>query len=131
MNSSTIAPGQILQVRLPTLTDGEVVVPATAKVAFDLNVKDGTPVNNTARSIMKRIEVVVDGDVILSINNASIFCYFMNKQMSNEFKEQKSIECRIIGNNDGSDGDSIKARLNIGTASTTENIMNTKDVYGK
>ena len=79
MNPSTIAPGQTLQVRLPTLADDEVIVPATAKVAFDLNVKDGVPVINIARSIVSRTEVAVDGNVILSIDNASILCNFMDE----------------------------------------------------
>ena len=51
--------------------------------------------------------------------------------MSDELKEKKAIEYGTFGGNDSSNGDAIKARLGIGTAPTTGNIMNTKDVYGK
>ena len=64
---------------MPTLADDEVIVPGTAKVVFELGVTKGTPVDNIARSIISRIEVAIDGNVILSIDNSDVLYNFMDK----------------------------------------------------
>ena len=59
------------------------------------------------------------------------FFNVMDKWMRDELREEKAIEYGIIGTNNSSNKDAIKARLGIGTAPTTRNIMNAKDIYGK
>ena len=81
-NPSTIDQNQTLTVRFPNLGTSDVIVPGTARLAFKLNVESTTDatesavVQNLGRAIIKKIVVKLEGQEILSIDDADIFfCY--------------------------------------------------------
>jgi len=59
-NPSTIDANQTLTVRFPNLGTNDVIVPGTARIAFNI-VLDGGKDNNLGRAIVKKISVKLEG----------------------------------------------------------------------
>ena len=79
-NPSTIDQNQILLVRFPNLGANDVIVPGTAKLAFNISLtsKDAnrTLVNNIGRALVKKIAIKMEGNEIQSIDDADVWlCY--------------------------------------------------------
>jgi len=80
-NPSTIDANQTLTVRFPNLGTNDVIVPGTARIAFNI-VSDGgeddnrTVVNNLGRAIVKKISEKLKGNEVLCLDDADIYlCY--------------------------------------------------------
>jgi len=80
-NPSTIDANQTLTVRFPNLGTNDVIVPGTARIAFNILLDDGegdnrTVVNNLGRAIVKKISVKLEGKEVLCLDDADIYlCY--------------------------------------------------------
>ena len=80
-NPSTIDANQTLTVRFPNLGTNDVIVPGTARIAFNIvldDVEDDncTVVNNLGRAIVKKISVKLEGKEVLCLDDADIYlCY--------------------------------------------------------
>jgi len=80
-NPSTIDANQTLTVRFPNLSTNDVIVPGTARIAFNIVFYGGeddnrTVVNNLGRAIVKKISVKLEGKEVLCLDNADIYlCY--------------------------------------------------------
>lgn len=79
-NPSTIAPDQPLVVRFQSLGADDVIVPGTAKLAFNIELDSTDPnrtlVQNIGRAIVKRTIVRINNNVILSLDDSDLWnCY--------------------------------------------------------
>ena len=79
-NPSTIDQNQQLLVRFPNLSNNDVIVPRTARLAFtiDLKSKDAnvTVYQNLGRAIVKKTTIKISGNEVMSIDDSDIFhCY--------------------------------------------------------
>lgn len=77
-NPSTIDQNQTLTVRFPNLGKHDVIVPGTARLAFNVELESDadpnrTVVPNLGRSIIQNITVKIEGREVLSLNEANIF----------------------------------------------------------
>ena len=74
---ATIGPNQPLLVRFPNLTDQDVIVPGTVRLAFNITLSstddDRTVVQNLGRAIVKKITIKISGNEIMSISNSDIY----------------------------------------------------------
>ena len=77
-NPSTIAENQTLEIRFPNLSKNDVIVPGSVYLSFALSVTNGNPVNNIIRNIIKGIDIVIEGNTILSINDSNILYSYMD-----------------------------------------------------
>ena len=79
-NPSTIDQNQQLLVRFPNLSDNDVIVPRSARLAFtiELTSKDvnATVFQNLGRSIIKKTTIRISGNEVMSIDDSDIYhCY--------------------------------------------------------
>ena len=80
-NPSEIDQNQLLLVRCPNLGSGDVIVPGTANLFFNIKLdsaddKNRTLVSNIGRAIVKKLAVKFEGNEILNIDDFDIFaCY--------------------------------------------------------
>ena len=79
-NPSTIDQNQQLLVRFPNLSNNDVIVPRTARLAFtiELTSKDpnATVYQNLGRTIVKKTTIKISGNDVMSIDDSDIFhCY--------------------------------------------------------
>lgn len=79
-NPSTIDQNELLLVRFPNLSNNDVIVPRTARLAFtiELNSKDAnaTVYNNLGRAIVKKTTIKISGNEVMSIDDSDIYhCY--------------------------------------------------------
>ncbi len=79
-NPSTINQNEELRVNFPNLGPHDVIVPRTARLAFDISLvsDDGTRtlVQNLGRAIVKKIMIKISGNQVLSIDDTDIIgCY--------------------------------------------------------
>ena len=79
-NPSTIDQNELLTVRFANLEKDDVVVPGTARLAFNIELTSGdknrTIVNNLGRAIVKKISIKLDGTELLCIDDADVYyCY--------------------------------------------------------
>ena len=70
-NPSTIDANQTLTVRFPNLGTNDVIVPGTARIAFNI-VLDGGEDNNLGRAIVKKISVKLEGKEVLCLDDACV-----------------------------------------------------------
>ena len=79
-NPSTIDQNQQLLVRFPNLSNNDVIVPGTARLAFEIEIKstdaNSTLYQNIGRSIVKKTTIRISGNEVMSIDDSDIFhCY--------------------------------------------------------
>ena len=79
-NPSTIDQNQQLLVRFPNLSDNDVIVPRSARLAFtfDLTSTDAnaTVFQNLGRAIIKKTTIRISGNEVMSIDDSDIYhCY--------------------------------------------------------
>ena len=80
-NPSTIDANHFLTVSFPNLGANDVIVPGTARIAFNITLNSDTDanrtvVNNLGRAIVKKISVKLEGNEVFSLDDADIYlCY--------------------------------------------------------
>ena len=79
-NPSTIDQNQQLLVRFPNLSDNDVIVPRSARLAFtiELTNKDAnvTVFQNLGRAIIKKTTIRISGNEVMYIDDSDIYhCY--------------------------------------------------------
>ena len=89
-NPSTIAENQTLEIRFPNLSKNDVIVPGSVYLSFALSVTNGNPVNNIIRNIIKGIDIVIEGNTILSINDSNILYSYMDSWIPESVRRKKS-----------------------------------------
>ena len=77
---SSIDANELLTVRFPNLGANDVIVPGTARLAFNITLNgtdaNRTVVNNLGRAIVKKISVKFEGNEVFSLDDADIYlCY--------------------------------------------------------
>ena len=81
-NPSTIGENEELRVSFPNLGPHDVIVPGTARLAFDIAISssDGTRtlVQNVGRAIVNKITVKISGNQVLSVDDADIIGCFQD-----------------------------------------------------
>ena len=80
-NPSTIDQNQQLLVRFPNLTNNDVIVPGTVRLAFEIELvsskdADKTIYQNIGRAIIKKTTIRISGNEVMSIDDSDIYhCY--------------------------------------------------------
>ena len=80
-NPSTIDQNQQLLVRFPNLGEHDVIVPGTARLAFNIALTseddaNRTVVQNLGRAIVKKTTIKISGNEIMSIDDSDVYhCY--------------------------------------------------------
>ena len=82
-NPSTIAENQTLTVRFPNLSEHDVIVPGTSRLAFEIEVdaeggdkKQTGLYNNVGRNIVRTLEIKISGNTVLSLKEADKFLLY-------------------------------------------------------
>ena len=92
-NPSTIGQNEELRVNFPNLGPNDVIVPGTARLAFDIAISSTdatrTLVQNIGRAIVNKITVKISGNQVLSVDDADIIGCFQD--MSKSKGERKSL----------------------------------------
>ena len=76
-NPSTIDANQILTIRFPNLGENDVIIPGTARLAFNITLNGDTDanhtiVNNLGRALVKKISVKLEGQEVMSLDDAML-----------------------------------------------------------
>jgi len=116
-NPSTIDANQILTVRFPNLGENDVIVLGTARIAFNIALNGGTDANRTAvnnlgRALVKKISVKLEGQEVMSLDDADIYLCYHDLWMTD--KERLNAAYYGIHVDDG--GNTAKIRLRAGDA---------------
>ena len=79
-NPSTIDQNQQLLVRFPNLSSNDVIVPGTARLAFEIDLiskdQNATIYQNIGRAIIKKTVIRISGNEVMSIDDSDIYhCY--------------------------------------------------------
>ncbi|CAG2207971.1 unnamed protein product [Mytilus edulis] len=79
-NPSTIDQNQQLLVRFPNLSNNDVIVPGTTRLAFEIELTstddNATIYQNIGRTIVKKTTIRISGNEIMSIDDSAIYhCY--------------------------------------------------------
>ena len=79
-NPSTIDQNQQLLVRFPNLGSNDVIVPRSARLAFEIEIKstdaNATVYQNLGRAIVKETTIKISGNEVMSIDDSDIYhCY--------------------------------------------------------
>ena len=79
-NPSTIDQNQQLLVRFPNLGSNDVIVPRSARLAFEIEIKstdaNATVYQNLGRAIVKKTTIKISGNEVMSIDDSDIYhCY--------------------------------------------------------
>ena len=80
-NPSTIDQNQQLLVRFPNLSNNDVIVPRTVRLAFEIELvsskdADKTIYQNIGRAIIKKTTIRISGNEVMSIDDSDIYhCY--------------------------------------------------------
>jgi len=69
---------EVLTVRFPNLGENDVIIPGTARLAFNITLNSSTDVNRTVvnnpgRAIAKKISVELEGQEVMSLDDAYIY----------------------------------------------------------
>ena len=76
-NPSTIDQNQQLLVRFPNLSDNDVIVPRTARLAFTIELQgkdpNATVYQNLGRAIIKKTTIRISGNEVMSIDDSDIY----------------------------------------------------------
>jgi DNA-binding GntR family transcriptional regulator len=71
---------QQLLVRFPNLSNNDVIVPGTTRLAFEIEInstdKNSTLYQNVGRTIIKKTTIRISGNEVMSIDDSDIYhCY--------------------------------------------------------
>jgi len=117
-NPSTIGPGQLLSVEFPNLGSDDLIIPGTARLAFNISLKSTdancTVVNNLGRAIVKKISVKMGSKEITCLDNADIYLCYCDLWMT----KNKRLNAAYYGIH-SDDGNTAKIRLGAGDAVAT------------
>ena len=91
-NASTIDANQLLTVSFPNLGANDVIVPGTARIAFNITLNGGTDadrtvVNNLWRAIVKKISVKLEGNEVFSLDDADIYLCLLQRPLEDQQRE--------------------------------------------
>ena len=80
-NPSTIDKNQLLTVCFPNLGKDDVIVPGSARLAFNISLEstedeDRTIVHNIGRAIVKKISIKIEGNEVYSLDDADVYNCF-------------------------------------------------------
>ena len=114
-NPSTIAENQTLEIRFPNLSKTDVIVPGSVYLSFALSVTNGNPVNNIIRNIIKGIDIVIEGNTILSINDSNILYSYMDSWIPESVRRKKSFLTGTTDLTSGMTKKTLQLRLGIET----------------
>jgi len=98
-NPSTIDANQTLTVRFPNFGTNDVIVPGTARIAFNIVLDGGeddnrTVGNNLRRAIVKKISVKLEGKEVLCPDDADIYLCYKDLWLTD--KERQNAAYRIF-----------------------------------
>ena len=130
-NPSTIGQNEELRVNFPNLGPNDVIVPGTARLAFDIAISSTdatrTLVQNIGRAIVNKITVKISGNQVLSVDDADIIGCFQDMWKSKG--ERKSLVYQGI---DTSTNTNV-TRLRIGASNKAADVaadVAVKTAYG-
>jgi len=111
-NPSTIDANQILTIRFPNLGADDVIIPGTARLAFNIALHSGTDanrtvVNNLGRAIVKKISVKLEGQEVMSLDDADIYLCYHDLWMA----DKERLNAAYYGIHSGDRGNTAKIRL--------------------
>ena len=129
-NPSTIDENQILEIRFPNLSKDDVIVPGSVYLSFSLSVSNGNPVNNIIRNIIKSIDIVIEGNKILSVSDSNILYSYMDTWIPESVRRKKSFLTGTTGLTGGMTKKTLQLRLGIESTGTDGEKILSK-VYGK
>jgi len=120
-NPSTIDANQILTIRFPNLGENDVIVPGTVRLAFNIMLNGGTDancttVNNLGRAIVKKISVKLEGQEVMSLDDADIYLCYRDLWMT----DKERLNAAYYGIHVGDGGNTAKIRLGAGDAVATK-----------
>ena len=77
-NPSTIDQNQQLLIRCPNLSTNDLIVPSTARLAFEIKLNSDDGVNRTlfqniGRAIVKKMTIRISGNEVMSIDDSDIY----------------------------------------------------------
>jgi len=116
---SEIDEKQVLTVSFPSLRADDVIIPGTVRLAFNLALNSGsdakrTLVNNLERAIVKKISVKLEGQEVMSLEDADVYLCYRDLCMID--KERLNAAYYGIHNDDG--GNTAEIRLGAGDTVT-------------
>ena len=115
-NPSTINQNQQLLVRFPNLGANDVIVPGTARLAFNiaLNSTDAnaTVVQNLGRAIVKKMTIKISGNEVLSVDDADVYGTYADLWRT----PQERANMHYQGIDTSADRNTTKLRLGAGDA---------------
>ena len=123
---SEIDQNQLLEVKFPNLGSGDVIVPGTARLSFNIELSptadpERTLVSNIGRAAIKKLAVKFERNEILSIDDFDMFaCY---RDLWKTKSEKRNAIRQGIISNDGCTENCIKLRINV----TDKNVANMQD----
>ena len=101
--------------KFPNLSKNDVIVPGSVYLSFALSVTNGNPVNNIIRNIIKGIDIVIEGNTILSINDSNILYSYMDSWIPESVRRKKSFLTGTTGLTSGMTKKTLQLRLGIET----------------
>ena len=104
-----------LEIRFPNLSKNDVIVPGSVYLSFALPVTNGNPVNNIIRNIIKGIDIVIEGNTILSINDSNILYSYMDSWIPESVRRKKSFLTGTTDLTSGMTKKTLQLRLGIET----------------
>jgi hypothetical protein len=128
-NPSTIDQNQVLTVKFPNLGPDDVIVPGTARLAFNIALtseKDSnrTLVDNLGRAIIRTIKVKLEGQEVFMLDDADIFYCYKDLWLTKEERDDRVYQ--------GIPSDNVvKLRIDAGDKSTSvAKDVAVADAYG-
>ena len=131
-NLSTIGENQLLTVRFSNLGKDDVIVPSSARLAFNISLQstedaNRTIVHNIGRAIIKKISIKIEGNEVYSLDDADVYNTFKDLWLIKRQLENFAYQ--------GIESDNItKLRIGAGDAVTDANNGKDKaiaDAFGK
>ena len=127
-NPSTIDQNQQLLVRFPNLSNNDVIVPGTVRLAFEIKINSDSDDNatiyqNIGRSIVKKTTIRISGNEIMSIDDSNI--YYCYTDLWKSASERKNMAYQGIG-----EANMLKHRIGAGDKATDTEDQAIATAYG-
>ena len=127
-NPSTIDQNQQLLVRFPNLSNNDVIVPRSTRLAFEIEIKstdaNATVFQNLGRTIVKKTTIRISGNEVMSIDDSDIYHCYVDLWKSPS--ERANMAYQGIGKNN-----MLKHRVGSGNASSDKEDEAVANVYKK
>ena len=127
-NPSTIDQNQQLLVRFPNLSNNDVIVPRSARLAFEIELKstdaNATVYQNLGRAIVKKTTLRISGNEVMSIDDSDIYHCYVDLWKSPS--ERANMAYQGIGKDN-----MLKHRVGSGNASSDKEDEAVANVYKK